>query len=75
MTTHVPLPSTQIVREKAAPRMRFVYPLAAICAAIVLLSPEGGVAQTGAEKLPAEQEDAIDLSSQDAGPAAWQIVK
>ena len=78
MTTHIPLPSTQIANDKAAPKMRFLYPLAAVCIAAVFLSPSNGEAQTGATKLRPDQERAIELALQgcraghapDGAPAA-----
>jgi hypothetical protein len=69
MTTHLPLPSTQIAKEKSAPKMRFLYPLAAVCTAVVFLSPSSGEAQTGAAKLRADQERAIEMALQDVEPA------
>ncbi len=69
MTTHLPLPSTQIARDKAAPKMRFLYPLAAVCIAVVFLSPSDGEAQTGATKLRADQQQAIALALKDVEPA------
>jgi hypothetical protein len=69
MTTNLPLPSTQIAKEKAAPKMRFLYPLAAVCVAVVFLAPGDGEAQTGAAKLRPDQERAIELMLKDVEPA------
>lgn len=69
MTTNLPLPSTQIAKEKAAPRLRFLYPLAAVCIAAVFLAPGDGEAQTGAAKLRPDQERAIELMLKDVEPA------
>ncbi len=69
MTNHLPLPSTQIANRKP-PKMRFLYPLAAICVAVVFLSPAPGDAQTsGAIKLRPDQERAIELMLKDVEPA------
>lgn len=67
MTAHLPLPSTQIVNRKQ-PKMRFLYPLAAVCVALVLLSPPPGEAQTGARLRP-DQERAIEMMLRDVEPA------
>ena len=75
MTTNLPLPSTQIARDKAAPKMRFLYPLAAACTAIVFLSPSNGEAQTGAAKLRANQQQAIELALQDVDPAMRPVAR
>lgn len=67
--TGLPLPSTQIAQSKASPKMRFLYPLAAVCVAAVFLSPGNGEAQTGAPKLRPDQERAIELMLKDVEPA------
>lgn len=69
MTTNLPLPSTQIAKDKSAPKMRFLYPLAAVCVAAVFMSPGNGEAQTGGKKLRADQEKAIELALKDVEPA------
>lgn len=69
MTTNIPLPSTQIAQDKSAPKMRFLYPLAAICTAIVFLSPTTGDAQPSAKKLRPDQERAIELALAEVEPA------
>lgn len=46
-TEHLPMPSTQVVNRARAPKMRFLYPLAAVCIAAVFMSPTSGEAQTG----------------------------
>jgi len=69
MTDHLPLPSTQIANRKPQ-RMRFLYPLAAVCIALVFLSPPPGEAQTAeVVKLRPDQERAIELMLQDVEPA------
>lgn len=45
-TEHLSMPSTQVVNRARAPKMRFLYPLAAICIAVVFMSPRSGDAQT-----------------------------
>lgn len=75
MTTNLPLPSTQIASEKAAPKMRFLYPLAAVCIAVVFLSPGNGQAQTGAANLRADQQQAIELALQDVDPAVRPMAR
>lgn len=45
-TEDLPMPSTQVVQRARAPKMRFLYPLAAVCIAAVFLSPKSGEAQT-----------------------------
>lgn len=67
MTTHMPLPSTQIATRKQR-KMRFIYPLAAVGVALVFLSPPPGEAQTGARLRP-DQERAIELMLTDIEPA------
>lgn len=67
MTDHLPLPSTQIANRKP-PRMRFLYPLAAACIALVFLSPPPGEAQAGARLRP-DQERAIEMMLRDVDPA------
>lgn len=70
MTTQLPLPSTQVAQETHKHRMRFLYPLAAICIAAVFLAPSSGEAQTGgAIKLRPDQQRAIELALQDVDPA------
>ena len=70
MTTQLPLPSTQVAQETHKHRMRFLYPLAAICIAAVFLAPSSGQAQTaGAIKLRPDQQRAIELALQDVDPA------
>ena len=70
MTTHLPLPSTQVAEEATKPRMRFLYPLAAVCIAAVFLAPTSGEAQpTGAIKLRPDQQRAIELALQSVEPA------
>ncbi len=70
MTTHLPLPSTQVAQQTHKQRMRFLYPLAAVCVAAVFLAPTSGEAQTGgAIKLRPDQLRAIELALQDIEPA------
>ena len=45
----IPMPSTQAVHKATAHRMRFLYPLAAICIAAVFLAPGEGDVQTAHE--------------------------
>jgi hypothetical protein len=40
------VPSATVAEAATAPKMRFLYPLAAVCLAIVFLTPSGGQAQT-----------------------------
>jgi hypothetical protein len=69
MTNNLPLPSTQIANRKP-PTMRFLYPLAAVCIALIFLSPAPGDAQTsGVVKLRPDQERAIELMLKDVEPA------
>lgn len=69
MTTNIPLPSTQVANDKSAPKMRFIYPLAAFCVAIVFLAPTSGDAQTAASKLRPDQLHAIELALAEVEPA------
>lgn len=66
--THLPLPSTQIANDKSSPKMRFLYPLAAVCLTAAFLAPSSGQAQTGA-KLRPDQERAIEIMLKDVEPA------
>ena len=69
MTTNLPVPSTQVANAATQTRMRFLYPLAAVCIAAVFLSPSSGQAQTGgAVKLRPDQERAISLMLADIDP-------
>lgn len=68
MTTNLPLPSTQVVNKATAPKMRFLYPLAAVCLAAVFLSPPSSQAQT-TQKLRPDQERAIEMALKDVEPA------
>lgn len=65
---HSSAPSTDIKPAKQ-PDMRFLYPLAAICAAAVLLSPSTGEAQSSAVKLRPDQERAVELALREVEPA------
>ncbi|MDP3493458.1 MAG: hypothetical protein Q8R82_10105, partial [Hyphomonadaceae bacterium] len=66
----IPMPSTQAVHKASAQKMRFLYPLAAVCVAAVFLSPSSGEAQTGsAAKLRPDQERAIEAMLKDVEPA------
>lgn len=40
------IPSATVAKTVTAPKMRFIYPLAAVCLAAVLLTPSNGQAQT-----------------------------
>ena len=40
------IPSATVAEAATSPKMRFLYPLAAACLAIVFMSPSGGQAQT-----------------------------
>ncbi len=76
MTTHLPLPSTQVAIEATKPRMRFLYPLAAVCIAAVLLAPTSGEAQpNGAIKLRPDQQRAIELALQSVDPAMRSVAR
>jgi hypothetical protein len=68
MTTHLPMPSTQVARKVAGPKMRFLYPLAAACIATVFLAPSTGEAQTSA-KLRPDQVQAIEIALKEVEPA------
>lgn len=68
MTTNIPLPSTQIANDKSSPKMRFLYPLAALCTAIVFLAPTSGEAQPAGKKLRPDQERAIELALAEVEP-------
>lgn len=68
--TKLPMPSTQAVNKALQPKMRFLYPLAAACVAIVFLSPTTSEAQSaGATKLRPDQERAIEAMLKDIEPA------
>lgn len=70
MTTNLPIPSTQVAQASNQHRMRFLYPLAAVCIAAVFLAPSSGEAQPGgAAKLRPDQERAIELALKDVEPA------
>jgi hypothetical protein len=70
MTTNLPIPSTQVAKAATQTRMRFLYPLAAVCVAAVFLAPASGQAQQGsAVKLRPDQERAITLMLADIDPA------
>ena len=70
MTTNLPIPSTQVAKASTRPRMRFLYPLAAVCIAAVFLTPSSGQAQPGgATKLRPDQERAIELALKEVEPA------
>lgn len=74
MTANIPLPSTQVVNRVTYPRMRFLYPLAAVCVAAVFMSPTTGEAQTGAKRRP-DQERAIELALKDVEPAMRPVAR
>lgn len=63
----VPTPSADVAREKTAPKMRFLYPLAAVCLAVVFLAPSTGHAQT--PKLRADQQKFIEMAIAGVEPA------
>lgn len=44
-TEDLPMPSTQVVNRARAQKMRFLYPLAAVCIAAVFMSPRSSEAQ------------------------------
>lgn len=69
MTTNIPLPSTQIVNRVSRPTMRFIYPLAAVCVAAVLLTPASGDAQPADAKLRPDQECATEIALAEVEPA------
>ncbi len=69
MTAHFSPPSSQVAKTTTAPKMRFLYPLAAACLAAVLLSPSTGEAQTGGVKLRPDQKRAVELSIAGIEPA------
>jgi len=52
-TENLPMPSTQVVNRARAPKMRFLYPLAAVCIAAVFMTPTKGEAQTGSAMMAA----------------------
>jgi hypothetical protein len=59
--------SSSTSKRATAPKMRFLYPLAAACTAAVLLAPSHGSAQT--PKLRPDQERAIEAMLQEVEPA------
>src|SRR5690606_20422871 len=65
---HSSAPSPDI-KPANQPDMRFLFPLAAICAAAVLLSPSTGEAQSSAVKLRPDQERAVELALREVEPA------
>lgn len=76
MTTHLPLPSTQVMQDATRPRMRFLYPLAAVCMAAVFLAPTSSEAQLGgAIKLRPDQLRAIELVLKTVDPALQPIAR
>ncbi len=76
MSDNLPLPSTQAATDTAPPRMRLLYPLAAVCVAIVFLSPTSGEAQTGgAVKLRADQQRLVELTLQNVEPAMRPLMR
>ncbi len=60
-TEDLPMPSTQVVKRASAPKMRFLYPLAAVCIAAVFMSPTSGEAQTKGVVLVASYASANDI--------------
>ena len=62
-------PPAEVARTATQLKMRFLYPLAAVCLAAVFLSPSTGEAQTSGVKLRPDQERAIELALQEVEPA------
>lgn len=72
---NMPMPSTQAVSKATTHKMRFLYPLAAVCLAAVFLSPSSGEAQTGSAKLRPDQERAIEAMLKDVEPAMRPVAR
>ena len=68
-TKKLPLPSIQVVEKASTPKMRVLYPLAAVCLAAVFMAPPSSEAQTGAAKLRPDQERAIEAMLKDVEPS------
>lgn len=76
MTTHLALPSTQFADAATKPRMRFLYPLAAVCMAAVFLAPTSGEAQTGGSiKLRPDQQRLVELTLQNVEPSMRPLMR
>lgn len=63
----VPTPSADVAKETTAPKMRFLYPLAAVCLAAVFLAPSDAQAQTA--KLRPDQQKFVEMAIADVDPA------
>jgi len=55
-------PSADIAKAMVAPKMRFLYPLAAVALAAVFLTPSAGDTQTSSAKLRSDQQKASALT-------------
>ena len=67
MTPETLAPSANVAKAVTRPRMRFLYPLAAIAACAVFLAPSPAEAQTA--KLRPDQERAIEAALKDVEPS------
>jgi hypothetical protein len=55
--------------------MRFIYPLAALCVALVFLTPTSGEAQTAGKTLRPDQKQALELALADVEPSMRPIAR
>lgn len=62
-TEDLPMPSTQVVNRARVPKMRFLYPLAAVCIAAAFMSPTSGEAQTGSAMIAAKATTGDDIGN------------
>jgi hypothetical protein len=67
MTPETLAPSADVAKAATTPKMRFLYPLAAVLACAVFLAPNAGEAQT--PKLRPDQQRAIEAALKDVEPA------
>jgi hypothetical protein len=65
-TEHLPMPSTQVANRPSVPKTRFLYPLAAVCVAALLMSPTSGEAQTGSTIMAARATTGDDIGADKA---------
>ena len=73
MTPETLAPSADVAKAVTKPRMRFLYPLAAVLAAAVFLAPTAGEAQT--PKLRPDQERAIEAALKEVEPAMRPVAR
>jgi len=67
MTPETLAPSADVAKAVTTPKMRFLYPLAAVLACAVFLAPNAGEAQT--PKLRPDQQRAIEAALKDVEPS------